>query len=73
MMPSRVQTKKFTVQHMRQPSQGMPVGSMGGSKGPSDVVPTQTSAYVYIVGYVFTVVKVDKGMILHLPEDGKDS
>ena len=51
----------------------MPVGSMSGSEGPSDVVPTQTGAYVYIVGYVFGVVQMDKGMILHLPEDGKDS
>ena len=58
---------------MWQPGDGMPVGSMSGSEGPSDVVPTQTSVHMAIFCYVFVVVEADKIVISHLPEGDKNS
>jgi len=51
---------------MRQPSQGMPIKSVGRGKGPPDGAPGQTTLDVEIAGDVIAIVEDDK----RVPNDG---
>jgi hypothetical protein len=66
MMAGRVQGKELVVESMRQPSQGMPIKSVGRGKGPPDGAPGQTTLDVEIAGDVIAIVEDDK----RVPNDG---
>jgi hypothetical protein len=73
MMQTRLQSEQLTVQHVRDPGQGMPVACMEGCKSPGNVPRRQTRLYVTVFRYVFVVIKINKIVIVHLPVNGNDS
>ena len=67
-MPAGVQAVKLTVQHVRQPCQGMPIAGMSGGKGPDKAFESQAGLHVMITGDVLNVVVADEVIMSHLPE-----
>ncbi|MCG6536373.1 MAG: hypothetical protein L7F78_17130 [Syntrophales bacterium LBB04] len=73
MMETRLQSEQLTVQHVRDPSQGMPVACMEGCKGPGNVPSRETRLYVAVLRHVFIVIKTNKFVIVYLPVNGNGS
>ena len=65
MVPERVEPKKFTVQHVRQPGQGMPItcATMGGGKGPYDRLAADATVDMLILSDVDIVIIVDEAIV----------
>jgi hypothetical protein len=65
----RPQPEQLTVQHMRDPSQGMPVACIEGCESPDNVPRSETGLYMTVSRYVFVVIKIDKIVTVYLPVD----
>ena len=73
MMAPGIQAEKLAVEHMRQPSQRVPVACAAGAKGPANSLPVKRRLNMAIVGNVGIVVIVDKIEITYLQENCKRS
>ena len=56
---------------MGQPSERVPIGCMGGGEGPNETVAGKPSLNVRIIYHIILVVKIDKLMVRHLPENSE--
>jgi len=72
-MSHGIEVVELAVKHMGQPSERVPVGCMGGGKGPNKTLAGKPSLNVRIFANVLCVVEMDKVMICHLPENNQDS
>ena len=64
-----IQPVELAVQHVREPSQRVPVGGMELRKGPCNSLRGETSGHVWIAVYVLVVVTIDELMAERLAED----
>ena len=56
-----VQAEKLDVSHMREPSEGMPIGFGEGGKGPGDAGASETLLHLIVIGDVGGIVIADEG------------
>ena len=56
MMPGWVQSKQLVIDGMRQPGQGMPIGLLGGPKGPLQRLPAEPRVYLGVVDDVMVII-----------------
>ena len=59
-MSCRTRPEEPPVQHMRNPSDRMPVAGTSGAECPHQVLPTQAALHVQIGGYVIRIVVIDE-------------
>src|SRR5436853_47320 len=67
MMQARSEVEQLDVQHMGNPSQGVPIARAAGDKCPVDVHPLQSTEDMRVVGYVLCVIKADKLVVKQRP------
>lgn len=69
MMTGRIQTKALNIQHMGEPRERVPIGSVAGRKSPLKALQCKSLLHMHIVGDVFIVVIRDKFVVFYLPVD----
>lgn len=68
MMTSGIQPVDFTIYHMRNPGDGVPVAGVGGSEGPGDTLPSQPVLNVQVLRDVILVIKIDEIVMSDRPK-----
>ncbi len=61
-MHARIQSEQLNIQHVRYPSEGMPVGGMNRSQGPHNILKAQAALDMGILSHIFLIIVIQKGM-----------
>ena len=72
-MPTAVETKKFTIQHVRKPGQRKPVRIAKSSEGPGQTIPRQTGTHLRVFGDIDGIVETDEAITSDLGINHKNS
>src|SRR5436190_20422202 len=72
MMQTRVYAEQLAIEHVREGSNGMPVGGVKMSEGPCDVGETQPAGHATGAINVIVIVVTDPIKVHGLPEDNPD-
>ena len=71
MMWAWFQAKHFTIDHVANPSQRMPVCAIAGRKSPFKICTAQSIFYVLILGNIYLVVIINKVIFCKLDINSK--
>src|ERR1039458_7633850 len=62
-MASRIELKELAIRGVRQPCQGMPIGSIVGGESPRDRIPVKPGLSVDILGDIDVIVVIDEWVL----------
>ena len=74
-MSTGIQAIKLTVQHVRNPRQGVAIGVIESCNGPSEPFEGKSGLHMFIVSDVIQVIEIDKVVVpdLSIDHDGSSS